>query len=465
MKPQTELYYLVYDYYVTRILFGHYKFGDKLPAMPKISAYFHLSIPTVRKALALLEEKNYIKIEVPKAATVTYKAAADDYLRNIAGYLLTYKDGILDMRQMNPLLLGPLLEAGIKQWDEATWKIQWEEIKNINFDGMSLTIRLYMTALSSLHNDLILKFYRTINFYARIPYLRSEHDIVKEIIETVDTLTKEEVGAYLTDKLGTVYRDAFAHIFKTIRTISPQFLEGEFTQIPFAWDFYPKQSQVRYTLGAKIILEILYGSYPIGSFLPSLNQMVERYQIPLITIRRTLASLSDFGVVKSYQGKGTQVCLGQEDVDMNQTSVQLGLKRLLDSLQFLSLTVSNVSRFTFKQASEEALYDFLQALYQIHEKEKDYLIIDVFLTFITDHCSCNIVCQCYRKLTECLAAGYLLVLLKMKEADYKRIYTNRILRTIQCAECTDIEGMLEGWEDFFEEQRQWYRVSLANEEL
>ena len=53
-------------------------------------------------------------------------------------------------------------------------------------------------------------FYRKINFHARIPYLRSEHDIMKGIIETVDTLTKDEVGAYLTNKLGTVYIDAFA---------------------------------------------------------------------------------------------------------------------------------------------------------------------------------------------------------------------------------------------------------------
>lgn len=465
MKPQSELYYLVYDYYVTRILFGHYKYGDILPAMPKISAYFHLSVPTVRKALALLEEENYIKIEAPKAATVVYRATADDYLRNIAAYLSTYRDGILDMRQMNPLLLGPLLEAGMKQWDEAAWEAQWSEIRDINFDGMSLTIRLYTAALSSLHNDLILKFYRKINFYARIPYLRSEREIMKEIIETVDTLAKEDVGAYLTDKLGTVYRDAFAHILNTIRAVSPQFLEGEFTQIPFEWDFYPKHSQIRYTLGAKIILEILYGSYPVGSFLPSLSQMVIRYQIPLITIRRTLAALSDFGVVKPYHGKGTQVCLGQEDVDMNQVSVQLGLKRLSDSLQFLSLTVHNVSRFTFGQVSEEALFEFLQTLNQIHKEEKDYLIVDIFLTFITDHCPSTVVCQCYRKLTECLAAGYPLILSKMAGADYKRLYSKRILQTIQCAQSMDIEGMLVGWSEFFEEQRQWYRVFLAEESM
>lgn len=463
MKSQTELYYLIYDYYVTRILFGHYKFGNALPSMPNISDYFHLSIPTVRKAFALLEEKNYIKIEAPKAAMVTYKATADDYLRNIAVHLSTYKDGILDMRQMNPLLLGPLLEAGIKQWDEATWETQWGEIKNINFDGMSLTIQLYTAALSSLHNDLILTFYRKINFYARIPYLRSEHDIMKGIIETVDTLTKDEVGAYLTNKLGAVYKDAYAHIFKIIQTLSPQFLEGEFPQIPFEWSFYPRHSQIRYTLGAKIILEILYGSYPVGSFLPSLSQMVKRYQIPLITIRRTLASLSDLGVVKSHQGKGTQVCLGQKDVDISGVSVQLGLKRLLESLQFLSLTVRNVSRFTFEQVSEEALHEFLQALNQIHREEKDCLIVDVFLTFITKHCPCTIVCECYCKLTECLATGYPLILLKMKGDDYKRLYSNRILQTIQCTECMDREGIVAGWSEFFEEQRQWYRVFLAEE--
>ena len=159
MKTQSELNCLVYDFYVTRILFGYYRFGDVLPAISKINAYFHLSVPTVRAALRFLEKDGYIKIAAPKPAQVTYKASENDFLRNISAYLSARKDGLEDMKQVTSLLLGPLLTAGIKQRDDAAWRTHWQEIKDIDFNGMSLTIQLYIFAISSLNNNLISNFY------------------------------------------------------------------------------------------------------------------------------------------------------------------------------------------------------------------------------------------------------------------------------------------------------------------
>ena len=81
MKTKSELNCLVYDFYVTRILFGYYSYGDSLPPMQKISEYFRLAVPTVRTALKLLEKEGYIEISAPKAARVIYKASG----RTISG--------------------------------------------------------------------------------------------------------------------------------------------------------------------------------------------------------------------------------------------------------------------------------------------------------------------------------------------------------------------------------------------
>lgn len=64
---------------------------------------------------------------------------------------------------------------------------------------------------------------------------------------------------------------------------------------------------MRYTLASLLIREILYGTYPKGSYLPSLPQMERRYGVTLATLRRTLALLEELGLTRSYQGKGTQV--------------------------------------------------------------------------------------------------------------------------------------------------------------
>ena len=147
MKSQNELYRFVYDYYVNRILSGYYKFGDSLPPVAKICASFQLSVPTVRTALALLEKDRYIKIMAPKAAKIIYKASQDDFFENFTNYMLARREGLADLIHVNQQLLGPLLDAGIRRWEEDAWSVHWQEIKNNDSDGMSLAMRLYMTCL------------------------------------------------------------------------------------------------------------------------------------------------------------------------------------------------------------------------------------------------------------------------------------------------------------------------------
>ena len=105
--------------------------------------------------------------------------------------------------------------------------------------------------------------------------------------------------------------------------------------------------------------------------------------------------MADFGVVRSYQGKGTQVCLGQGEVDLSHDNVHIALKYFLESLQFLAPYIRSVCRFTFGEISDEAFHELMQTLNRIHEQEMDYKILDIFLTFIIEHCPSAIISHCY----------------------------------------------------------------------
>ncbi len=469
MDSKSELYQIVYDYYATRILFGYYKFGDTLPSISKISESFQLSVPTVRTALALLEKDRYIITKAPKAAKVIYKASQNDYFQYASEYLLARKDGIVDIGRVNLWLLGPLLNAGVRQWNEDAWRARWQEIKNNDFDELSLALRLYMAVLSSLENDLILNFFWEINRYTRFPYLYSEREILKEIgrddvmdkmVEKIDTLSKTQIAEYLTYELGLVYKNANDYLIEKIQTIKPDASLEKGMQIPFEWKFYHKRSQIRYSIGAQIILEILNGRYPVGSYLPSLPKMAKLYQASVITIRRTLIFLADFGVVRSHQGKGTQVCLGQGEVDLSQDNVHIALKYFLESLQFLALTIRSVLRFTFGEISDEAFRELMQTLNRIHEREMDYMILDAFLAFIIEYCPSAIISHCYHKLAKCLTVGYPFSLQKWKAEDYKEMFIDMTLQVIRSLECKDIEGLIERWGIFLEEQVRYNRAFI-----
>lgn len=464
MESKNQLYQIVYDYYVTRILFGYYKFGDTLPTISKISESFQMSVPTVRTALALLEKDRYIITNAPKAAKVIYKVSQDDYFQYASEYLLARKDGLVDIGRVNQWLLGPLIDAGVRQWKEDAWRERWQEIRNNNFDDMSLSMRLYMTALYSLGNELVLDFFWEVNRYTRFPYLYSEREVMKEIgrndimekmVEKIDTLSKDKIAEYLTYELGMVYKNANGHL---LQTVLPYTSEDKVEQIPFEWKVYHKRSQIRYSLGVQIIQEILNGRYPVGSYLPSLPQMARLYQVSVITIRRTLVFLSDFGVVRSYQGKGTQVCLGQGEARLSQDHVHMALKYFVESLQFLALTIRPVCQFTFGEISDEAFCELIQTLIRFHEEGKDYMVLDAFLTFIIEHCPSAAIGHCYHKLAKFLTVGYPFSLQQWKAEDYKQMFSDMILRVTKSLECRDIEGLIEQWGTFLEEQVQYNRT-------
>lgn len=457
MKTQSELFQIVYDFYETRILFGYYNCGDLLPALPRISSYFQLSIPTVRLALTALEKDGYVKVEAPKAAIVTYQASRTDFLRNIFSYLSARKSGLQDMRNLNTLLLGPLLCAGIEHWEESARKARLHEIRNTNFDRMSLTIQIYMAALSSLNNDLILNFYWEINRYSRIPFMGTSRDILDEMLDRVESLPKEEIGTYLTRELQLVYKNANTALREIIREALPDAESSHFSQIPFEWKVYHKRSQVRYTLATRIIQEILTGYYPMGSCLPSLPELASHYEVSLSTIRRALALLSDFGVVKTCQGKGTFICLGQSRVDLSQERIRLGMKTFLESLQFLALTIRPVCLKALNESDDESLNEFLSILNLLQEEQKEYLAMDTCLNFLISCCKSASISHCYGKLMKCLDTGYPFTLFLLTREEILSLYQDFINTTAKWIEFRNFERTAALWESFFEDQEQYFR--------
>ena len=100
----------------------------------------------------------------------------------------------------------------------------------------------------------------------------------------------------------------------------------------------------------------------------------------------------------------------------------------------------------------------MQTLNRIHEQEMDYKILDIFLTFIIEHCPSAIISHCYHKLAKCLTVGYPFYLQQWKAEDYKQMFIDMILRVTKSLECRDIEGLIEQWGTFLEEQVQYSRT-------
>lgn len=77
MEQNRGLTDLIYEYYESRILFGIYRYGERLSSVPQICAAFRLGRNTVLSALDKLEKNGYIETEERKTARVIYQGSEE----------------------------------------------------------------------------------------------------------------------------------------------------------------------------------------------------------------------------------------------------------------------------------------------------------------------------------------------------------------------------------------------------
>lgn len=90
----------IYEQIRSKILSGELKPGDKLPAERDLIEMFQRSRPTVREALRMLENKNYVSISRGRGTTVN-KLSTDEIertLTNLVQLNLVSEKNILDIR-------------------------------------------------------------------------------------------------------------------------------------------------------------------------------------------------------------------------------------------------------------------------------------------------------------------------------------------------------------------------------
>lgn len=460
MKKETGLQQLVYDYFETRILFGFYRYGDKIPSIQQIGSMFRLGRTTVRAALSLLEKEGYIVTEERKTAVVVFQADRDSFEENAAKYFIPRKEGMEDFEKAGLLLFVPLWEEGLRRWDQKKWELFRKETDFSLPDRVLLPVKLYIMALSTLDNTLILNLYWEAIRYVRFPYLVSKRG--KEINrEQLKNITREEMIALLKQEFDASYGYLEKEVFEFVETAKHKYGLENVEPIPFRWSVYRQRPQRRYTLASLIIREIMAGRYPLGSYLPSLVQMKEQFGVSLTTVRRTLSLLEELGITKSYQGKGTMVCMEPADMDFSKDGIRNGFILYMESLQLLSLTIYGISLCTLQSAPKEKRVDLKEKLRRLRKDKKSCNCFELYLMFITEECPLAMVRECYGKLRELLAWGYPFTVLRLDLEKLDKGYSGTLRRMEEHLEKDDLTAFSKDWKELMESEERANRELMA----
>lgn len=413
MKIDGKLYELVYEYFEARILYGFYRYGDSLPSIVKIGSIFNMAPATVRMALSLLEKNGYVRVDAKRTAKVVYQAEPAQFRENAARYFASRKEGILDLTQSGKLLVEPLWEKGMGLWSDEGWELLQNGLTTNVPGAVSMPIKFYILILGTLKNRLVLNLFWEIIRYIRFPYLESIKT-PPPIFPALKGQSRESVLSFLKQKFEAAYTRATGSLFAFIKEAQADYAMTDLAAVPFRWDIYRQRPQLRYTLACGVIRQIMYGQYPIGSYLPSLPHMAEQYGVGIDTVRRTLRILNSLGVTRSFHGVGTMVCMRPGPIDFNDTELREGIRLYRESLQLLALTIWPVSVYTLEAVGKDRRQALLKDYELMRANKKSYTCFEIFLSFVENECPLAVVRECYSKLLELQAFGYPIVLQRLK---------------------------------------------------
>ena len=457
MDKSSGLYALIYDFLEARILFGYYRYGDRLPPIPELCDTFQIGRPTVRAALARLEEAGYIRTGARRAAWVYYRAAPGRLEQNAADYFLPRRDGLLEFDDVCRLLLFPLWEAGAQRWDEARWEALGRAFNQAPQDGPPPSVELYLLGLKELNSWLACNLYWEVIRYLRVPALLDQSRF-RDLVAGRAVLEARASGnpiRFLREAMQETYRGLGEELFAFIRRAGPKYGPVPSPQIPFQWNIYRKRPQLRYTLSSRLIREIVKGAYPLGSYLPSLPELEKQYGVSLATVRRTLDLLEEMGVTRARQGKGTQVCMERARIDLGKSGVREGLRLCRESLQLLALTIHGVSLHTLEHAPEERRAELAEQLHSSLETGRSYYCFEIMLSFIRRQSPLAVIRECYGALSDLVAWGYPFVRL-LPERNLETAYTAWVKRLEELLRRGELDAFCGEWAELMAQEEQTY---------
>lgn len=454
MEKKDELYELIYEYYESRIRFGAYRYGEQLMSIPQICASFRLARNTVQAALEKLEKNGYIKTEERKVARVVYQGAEELFQENTAKYFVPRKAGILDIHYHGGVMFLPMWEIGVNALELELRHDVVGKRKKAEKEVVLEATKLYFDVLSTFHNGLVLSLYWQVLRY--LNYLYPRRDEKQDGCGIEGRLSKNRLND-MKRGFDEYLVEILMDVLKFIDFAKETYHLEDVDQIPFTWTIYRRRPQVRYTLASTIIREILWEHYPVGSFLPSMPKMAEQYQVSLSTVRRTLGVLHALGVTRTYMGIGTEVCLEPIDPDiLNNSEIRENMRLHGEGMQILALTVRGVTVFTLEAVGEEQRQELLQGIRRLRGKHNGMLCIDVLLSFIASECPSAFIRECYGKLRELVAWGYIFSAVLMRTEKMSLDLTDFISRQERDLQKCELAAFAGRWQSLIEDRVNFF---------
>lgn len=319
MEKEIPLYKMIYLKMVNRILVGLYPKGYQLSSVEKIHESSGVGYTSIRKAMRMLQEAGYIRLEERRRPTVIFDANDPTCVELRRRVFLSHYESHLDCYRALPCLIPVLTLLGAQkrtpQLIEALELLCSQEASRFTKRTELLTLAYTWQALviQQADNEIAMDLFVQIRGFDDLrfivldddPLMPGEADTALSYLQHWTDLLRRGALDDLYTLVQLFCRQADCMLERSFHSLRSDPALQQIKQLEFRW--YVRQKLVPlYRTIARDLLRMAYreGLHP-GEYFPSEAVLMERYCVAAVTVRGALSLLNELGVAQTVNGVGT----------------------------------------------------------------------------------------------------------------------------------------------------------------
>lgn len=408
MKNDVVMYEKVYDILKNKIQCGILPGGSKLPSRANLCIEFNTSEKTVRRALKMLEQDGLLETVQRKRPVV---AMNHDLGRQAGLMSLKRADSAVsvDMLKSGILLCYPINGKGMALCSGNDWDIPQAIADRMDPDNPTefwrLSNRFWRFFISRNGNELILRAVDSLGF-SNLDLLPGTRELrcrykdgLNELIKTIRCGGSPERVHF--EDLSVLYgltpegaQEVQGDGVGSAPSVTPRCSDADSVKQKL------RRGQERYS---SVYLDILgliaLGRYRPGDRLPSHEEMQGIYHVSIDTTIKAVQVLQELGAVTAKRGQGIFVAMDLDrlkEIRIAPEMIASHVRRWLDCLELISLTVEGVAAHGAAHASEEEAVLLRGEIERLWNDTYLYQMSPyIILDFIVDHIEYNVLRAIY----------------------------------------------------------------------
>ena len=392
MSGEQLLYEKVYHILKNKIECGALAGGEQLPSRAALCREFGASEKTIRRALNMLSKEGLIQTEQRRRPTVSPLAGEKqrEARQTVQKAEASPADSLL---KTGILLCYPLNGHGMALCTGEDWAIPLGILGHMDPDRPTefwrLSNRLWRFFIARCGNQLLLETVDSLGFSQVDPMPGTRQTRVRYLAELHRLLETVRLG-------GTPAKAHFDDLFPLYDVLSDKVrakafsprpaplgaAEGEARRAPRL-----DRAQERYL---EVYLDLLgliaVGRYDADERLPSHSELCAIYGERMDTTVKAVKMLEEQGAVTARRGRGIFVCHAPEGLKLDRELAARPVRRFLDTLELLWLTVQGVAFHTAQSITAEDARFLYRKIDHLWNGEYTYQLAPAaLLEFLTDH--------------------------------------------------------------------------------